>query len=107
MPLRPCLDCGRLSTSTRCPEHTTAQGRLRKERPTNIGRDAAERERRAQAVAQHRARYGNTCPGFEIEPHQASDLTADHIHSVEQGGDPNGELQVLCRHCNGRKSNRQ
>lgn len=107
MPLRPCLDCGRLSTGTRCPEHTTAQGRLRKQRPTNLTRTQPERERRARAVAQHRAQHGNVCPGYEVEPHAATDLTADHVVSVEQGGDPNGELQILCRRCNGRKSNRQ
>jgi len=32
-----------------------------------------------------------------------SDLTADHIVAIANGGDPDGPLQTLCRSCNSRK----
>lgn len=106
MAKRPCIDCGTLTTKTRCPAHSAAVERNRKPRPTNLTRDSAERKRRADAVGAHRATYGNWCPGYEVEPHRSSDLTADHVISVSAGGDPNGPLQVLCRSCNGRKAGR-
>jgi 5-methylcytosine-specific restriction protein A len=104
MALKPCLDCGRLSNQARCPEHRRARERGRPQRPTNLTRDATERQRRADAVAAHRRTHGNWCPGYGVPAHPSSDLTADHVISVAMGGDPNGELQVLCRSCNGRKS---
>lgn len=104
MPLKPCLDCGVLSTKSRCPRHRRAQEAGRAQRPTNLTRDAAERKRRALAVARHRAAYGDWCPGYGVPAHPSSDLTADHVVSVARGGDARGPLQVLCRRCNGRKS---
>jgi len=32
MPLRPCIDCGRLSDATRCPKHRAAKQRARDQR---------------------------------------------------------------------------
>lgn len=104
MPGRPCLDCGAISDQSRCPTHRQAVERARKPRPTNLTRDDAERKRRAAAVAQHRAQHGDWCPGYGIPPHPSADLTADHVVAVAQGGPPDGPLQVLCRPCNGRKS---
>ena len=104
MTLKPCLDCGTLSTGTRCPEHQRARGRNRTQRPTNLTRTTDERKRRAAAVAAHIRTHGHWCPGYRVPAHASSDLTADHVVSVAQGGDPNGELQVMCRRCNGRKS---
>jgi len=106
MAKRPCLDCGALTTGTRCREHRAAQERGRKPRATNLTRDTAERNRRAAVVAAHRAQYGDWCPGWQAPPHPATDLTADHIVAIAAGGHPSGPLQVLCRACNGRKSNR-
>jgi 5-methylcytosine-specific restriction endonuclease McrA len=104
MALKPCLDCGALSDQSRCPGHRAAVERGRKQRPTNTTRDWAERQRRAFAVAAHRQVNGDWCPGYGVQSHPSSDLTADHIVSVAKGGDPNGPLQVLCRSCNGRKA---
>lgn len=104
MGLKPCLSCGRLSDQARCPEHRRERERERTQRPTNLTRDTAERKRRAAAVSQHRQEFGNWCPGWKIPAHASTDLTADHVVSVAAGGDPSGELQVLCRVCNGRKS---
>lgn len=106
MGLKPCLDCGRLTNVTRCPRCQTTKNRERKPRPTNLTRTTDERKRRAAAVAQHRAAYGDWCPGWLIPPHASADLTADHVVSIAAGGDPNGQLQVLCRACNGRKADR-
>ena len=102
--LRPCIQCGRLSNKTRCPTHEAERERNRTQRPTNLTRDTTERKRRADAVMRHRHAYGDWCPGHDVPAHPSSDLTADHIISVANGGDPNGPLQVLCRSCNGRKS---
>jgi 5-methylcytosine-specific restriction protein A len=109
MGLRPCIECGALTNVTRCPRCLTTKNRERKPRPTNLTRDTDERQRRAAAVAQHRQEYGNWCPGWKIPPHAVAVpniLTADHVVAVAAGGDPNGELQVLCRVCNGRKADR-
>ncbi len=65
----------------------------------------AEVNRRAQAVADWRAKFGDWCPGWGTEPHAATDLTADHIIPVAAGGPETGELSVLCRICNSRKRN--
>ncbi|MFE5790616.1 HNH endonuclease [Rhodococcus erythropolis] len=75
--------------------------------PTKTTRTAAEQKRRATAVTEHRAREGNWCPGYENrQPHPATDLTADHITAIANGGAPDGPLQVLCRSCNSARSNR-
>lgn len=111
MPLRPCLglpgeSCGALSNQSRCPRH---RGHLtqakRKRRPYTAG----ERDRRAAAVATWRERHGDWCPGWQATPHPATadnPLTADHPNPVAQGGSETAPLSVLCRRCNGRKSDR-
>lgn len=104
MAKRPCIDCGTLTSGTRCPIHQANRERGRKQRPTNTTRDWAERQRRAFAVTAHRQVNGNWCPGYGVQAHPSSDLTADHVVSINAGGDPNGPLQVLCRSCNGRKA---
>ena len=108
VPLRPCLDCGALCGATRCPpcqavwqQPRDAQRRARRPDYTN-----AERTRRAQAVAAHRATYGDWCPGWGVAPHWTPDLTADHVLPVAAGGDETGPLRVVCRPCNSRRQAR-
>jgi 5-methylcytosine-specific restriction protein A len=108
MPLRECLDCRTLTRNgTRCPTCKATQERTRPQRPTNLTRTWAERQRRAQAVEEHRQARGNWCPGWQVPPHPSSDLTADHVDAVATGGHPHGPLIVLCRSCNGRKGSTQ
>jgi len=107
MPLRPCLDCGALSTGARCPGDTRARDRTitrakREVRPYTW----AEQQRRAEAVRAHRSLFGDWCPGYQRPPHPAGDLTADHPIAVAVGGDEEQDLTVLCRSCNGAKAHR-
>jgi hypothetical protein len=62
--------------------------------------------RRRAAVATWIAEHGYVCPGYGVPPHQSRRLQADHVQPVSLGGDPGGELQVLCRTCNVRKDGR-
>lgn len=60
-----------------------------------------ERRRRAAAVADWVAAYGWWCPGWGVEPHVSTDLTAAHSTAVVHGG-AESPLTVLCRSCNSR-----
>lgn len=108
MPMKLCLDCGALfrpegSRKSRCVACHAAKERTRAPRPSGATRDWRERQRRAQAVADHRATVGDVCPGWRGPAHAATDLTADHVDPVARGGDPRGLLVVLCRSCNSSK----
>ena len=101
--LKPCAEpgCPELQYETRCAEHRREDNRYRRQ----FGSKASEprdRGRRKAAVDAHRAQRGDWCPGYGREPHESSDLTADHIDEVAFGGDPHGDLQTLCRGCNAR-----
>lgn len=104
MPARACADCGAITTAgSRCPTHarTRERARHRAEYDTPAWRWA-----RGRAMARHRRRWGDLCPGWNRKPHLAGDLTVDHIVPLAAGGhltDP-ANLQVLCRSCNGRKA---
>jgi 5-methylcytosine-specific restriction protein A len=105
---RPCLDCGTLTRNpSRCDEHQAAWERRREAArgsSTQRGYTTQWRRTAEAAVAQHRATHGDWCPGFRVPPHQASDLTADHIVPKARGGtDDPSNVQVLCRGCNARK----
>jgi 5-methylcytosine-specific restriction enzyme A len=105
---RPCLDCGKLGRwATRCPRcQATVERRKAAARP-DLHNDRAERRRRAQAVANHRATVGDWCPGVpELgrPAHPAAHLQADHAVEVAAGGDPAGPLVVRCGPCNGARS---
>lgn len=103
----PCAQpgCAKLTHASRCEAHALDEGRHRRATtPTKVTRDHAERQRRTKAVAEHRATEGDWCPGFGVDPHASSDLTADHILDIQHGGSPTGPLQVLCRSCNSRKA---
>ena len=60
---------------------------------------AGWRQRKAFVDAWIRA-HGHVRPGIDGIPHQATDLTADHIHPVALGGSDRDGLRVLCRSCN-------
>lgn len=106
--LRVCSEpgCPTLGPRPRCPEHQAQVDRhQRRTTPTKVNR-SRDIERRAEAVAAHRAVRGDWCPGFERPPHASADLTADHRVDQALGGAWDGELDVLCRACNGRKGRR-
>jgi 5-methylcytosine-specific restriction enzyme A len=105
MPVKPCLNCGRLSTGTRCPAHTrTHQVQAQRAKRTRRPYTYEEQRRRAKAVDDWVAVHGWLCPGWRRPAHKSRDLTADHVHAVAAGGAEDGHLQVLCRSCNGRKA---
>lgn len=90
-----------------CDRHAASHEAARRRLiPTKAARTPAVRRHRAAAVAEHRATYGNRCPGFEVPAHPATDLTADDPVPIARGGDPMQALEVLCRACNGRKADR-
>lgn len=83
----------------RCREHA---GRYdsdqRRTVPTKETRSRAEQERRSAAIRHHVAIHGWTCPGDDSHvSHPCTDLTAHHVDAVALGGNPHGELAVLCR----------
>src|SRR5829696_8967849 len=66
-------------------------------------RTGSERQRRQDLVAEHVRRFGWNCPGWQREPHAATDLTADHVTPQAAGAAPESTIRVLCRSCNGRR----
>jgi 5-methylcytosine-specific restriction enzyme A len=102
---RACLGCGKLGRwRTRCPRCQAQLDRRRAAARPDLHNDAGERRRRAAAVAEHRLRYGDWCPGYHERPgrpaHPSADLTADHAGMVGLGHDAGGPLVVRCRSCN-------
>lgn len=65
--------------------------------------DGPWRARAKRVVDDHRARFGDVCPGYGQPPHPASILAADHVDPIGAGGAIDGPLQVLCTGCNSRK----
>lgn len=94
--------CPELQYETRCPEHRRELNRHQRQYGSKAD-EPRDRARRKATVDAHRQQHGNWCPGWGREPHASADLTADHITEVTFGGAPDGDLQVLCRSCNGRK----
>lgn len=110
---RPCLGlpdhpCGRLTNGTRCPDcaRVVEYQRTQAKRERRPRASYAETRRRAQAVAQWRATYGDWCPGWGREAHPSTDLTADHVAPFALTRSEAGAIAVLCRSCNGRKQAR-
>jgi 5-methylcytosine-specific restriction protein A len=102
---RPCLDCGKLGRwRRRCPRCQAALDRRKAAARPDLHNDRAERRRRAAAVAAHRLRWGDWCPGYHERPgrpaHPSADLTADHAGMVGRGHPADGPLIVRCRSCN-------
>jgi 5-methylcytosine-specific restriction enzyme A len=103
--------CGKLSSGTRCPEHTREQGYQQLQRKRDLRPYShAERVRRREAVEAHRAQHGEWCPGWEaggraahVVLPQHGGLSADHAESVARGGAEGGLLTVRCLSCNAAK----
>jgi hypothetical protein len=105
---RACLGCGKLGRwRSRCPRCQAEVERRKAQARPDLHNDRAERRRRAQAVATHRATVGDWCPGVpELgrPAHPAAHLQADHIIEVAAGGHPAGPLVVRCGPCNSARS---
>jgi 5-methylcytosine-specific restriction protein A len=104
--MRPCLGCKRsVRGKSRCTDCQRARDQRKARARPDLHNDAAERRRRAAAVADHRLIVGDWCPGWAQRPaHPSADLTADHVREVAKGAPPGGRLVVRCRSCNAARS---
>jgi len=109
MPRRPCLDCGVLSTGTRCPGCTSARARVRdavRGSSAERGYDAAHRRRRAELLPKA---YGQPCArcGLPVLPGQALDAG----HSTSLAHDPSSKADriehALCNRSAGGRTRRR
>lgn len=84
-----------VSKGARCPAHLLP-------RPTN---SHSWRQLRNRLVRDHVARYGWSCPGWQRDPHPATDLQGDHRRPLRYGGAllDAGNVAILCKSCNARK----
>ena len=111
MPRRPCLQCAVLTTNpSRCDTHQreyeAARGRQRGS-ATARGYGSAWQTLRKHMIAEHIAKHGNICPGYQREAHVAERFSLDHIVAKANGGtDERSNLRVLCVSCNSRKKDR-
>lgn len=92
--LKACADCGELSTSTRCPEHTDAKASAHRRGYDAAWRRLSERARKLSPLCED---CGTT-----------TDLTVDHSPEAwarKARGLPIRlqDVAVLCRSCNSRK----
>jgi hypothetical protein len=105
---RACLGCGKLGRwRSRCPRCQAEVERRKAAARPDLHNDRAERRRRAQAVATHRATVGDWGPGVpELgrPAHPAAHLQADHAVEVAAGGPVSGPLVVRCGPCNAARS---
>ncbi len=97
MTLKPCLDCGRPSPGSRCPEHTTER---RAQRP----REARGYDWTWRALSLRARRMQPFCSNCQT----TEDLTVDHTEEAWQRKTAGKvirlrDVQVLCRPCNARK----
>lgn len=90
--MKPCLVCGEPSSASRCPEHPAAA------RPDTRPRDRVTRANRA-AWKNLSRRLRRLQPWCSVPGCASTDLTVDHIVSLDDGGEPYAldNLQVLCR----------
>ena len=99
--VRACLDCGwPTPVGGRCSNPSCRRHRYRPSRGGQPERSHAERQRRKAIVDNWVRLHGWTCPGYKRPPHPSHYLQADHLIPVSLGGDPGGQLGVLCRACN-------
>lgn len=103
MAKRPCLDCGTLTTASRCTNCRRTKDRQRettRPSPTARGYDGAWRRLRAEILD----RDGHQCTRCGTAGEQGNPLTVDHITAKSHGGsDDPGNLRTLCKRCHGRK----
>ena len=104
---RACLGCGALGHwRSRCPRcQAEVERRKAARRPER--RTWHEQQRNRRAVTDHRARFGDWCPGVpELgrPAHPAANLSADHVTEVAAGGPESGPLVVRCVPCNSARS---
>jgi len=97
-----CLWCAAPTLNGSCCP-TCAGGRRAATRDRRYD-DPAWRKLRNRTLAEHRATFGNWCPGYGRAGHATADLTTDHRVPMSHGGAITGPVQVLCRGCNTRKS---
>lgn len=103
MAKRPCLDCGRLTTGSRCIDCRRAKDRRRgagRPTPSQRGYGSAWRALREQILD----RDGRQCTRCGTAGEQGNPLTVDHITAKSHGGsDDPSNLRTLCKRCHGRK----
>jgi 5-methylcytosine-specific restriction protein A len=104
MPMRPCLNCNRLTRNgSRC-EGCQALWSAKRGSSSARGYGSRWRAMRSVVLAEHVALYGAVCPGYGVPSHASTDLTVDHIMPKARGGsDERSNLSILCRACNSSK----
>lgn len=97
MPDRRCLDCGRITTATRCDLCTKRKNNIRNAARNHYAGDW--KATRSKVLREWVALNGMVCPGWKRPPHPAVDLTVDHVLARSRSSG----LSVLCRSCNASK----
>jgi hypothetical protein len=94
MPMRPCLDCGALTPTTRCPTCTGTRDRARGTRQQRgYGREYERERERALIDATHCATCGVL---FTLD----NPATGGHVVAVRKGGTAADGIKPECRRCN-------
>ncbi len=103
---RSCLECGQTITSgSRCGRCRSVFEREVRGTPSERGYTSAWRAIVAAVLREHRARFGNLCPGWQRPAHTTTKLVGDHIIPLLAGGlNVRSNCQPLCVRCNARKS---
>jgi 5-methylcytosine-specific restriction endonuclease McrA len=101
MTLRPCLQCGEPSPTTRCPACSSAEDvRTDQRRGTPSARGYDWRWAKLSARARRLQPWCTACGATQ-------DLTCDHLVALAAGGRRSGltllDVQVLCRRCNAKR----
>lgn len=87
MPLRPCLDCGALSTASRCPTHSTG------DTSWNGTRDRSTQRRFAQVVM---SMAGHRCQAV-VSGERCPVSTGMQAHHTQPGNNDPATGVALCR----------
>lgn len=109
---RPCLGCGRITRrGSYCDREECGKPTDRARRVDRKLRTACVQAFKANSpsrLERNMTEPSYLCPGWGRDPHWVlgSVLTADHIHPGVPATSC-ADLQVLCRSCNGRKSDRR
>lgn len=96
MPLRPCLDCGQLSSASRCPDHARQRSAAREAaRGSSTARGLGTEHRRA---AREQIKAVPYCERCGHEGSLDNPLTGEHGTPRAHGG--TAITGTLCRSCN-------